>query len=415
MHGTYFLICSFGILLWRLQIVGHSLGGGTAALLTYTLREQKEFATAACVTFAPAACMTWELAESGRHFATSIINGADLVPSFSAASVDDLRVEVTASAWINDLRSQIEQTRILSTVYRSASALGSRLPSIASARARVAGAGAILRPVSNGTQVVVTRAKSVAQAALRRPPLHLSSWSCIGPRYRKQASFPNSRIEENIEQQTTTITENGHARLKETITVETTEIITSEEAAGWSSDPECSRASKLPHTDGMEVNGDDSDEDISDQRKPEESMTEYELWQQLENELYKPRSDEEAEMENEIREEENAAASSAAQEGTEVTPQGALTETKESQRFYPPGKIMHIVTLHPEEEMGDEEDAHTNHDCKIEIYSTPRSLYGKLRLSQSMINDHYMPIYRRNIEQLISILEKDCHGDGSIS
>ncbi|XP_042396071.1 uncharacterized protein LOC121986267 isoform X1 [Zingiber officinale] len=400
---------------FKLKIVGHSLGGGTAALLTYTLREQKEFATAACVTFAPAACMTWELAESGRHFATSIINGADLVPSFSAASVDDLRVEVTASAWINDLRSQIEQTRILSTVYRSASALGSRLPSIASARARVAGAGAILRPVSNGTQVVVTRAKSVAQAALRRPPLHLSSWSCIGPRYRKQASFPNSRIEENIEQQTTTITENGHARLKETITVETTEIITSEEAAGWSSDPECSRASKLPHTDGMEVNGDDSDEDISDQRKPEESMTEYELWQQLENELYKPRSDEEAEMENEIREEENAAASSAAQEGTEVTPQGALTETKESQRFYPPGKIMHIVTLHPEEEMGDEEDAHTNHDCKIEIYSTPRSLYGKLRLSQSMINDHYMPIYRRNIEQLISILEKDCHGDGSIS
>jgi len=61
---------------------------------------------------------------------------------------------VTASAWINDLRNQIEQTRILSTVYRSASALGSRLPSIATARAKVAGAGAILQPVSNGTQVL---------------------------------------------------------------------------------------------------------------------------------------------------------------------------------------------------------------------------------------------------------------------
>lgn len=60
---------------------------------------------------------------------------------------------MTASAWLNDLRNQIERTRILSTVYRSASALGSRLPSIASARAKVAGAGAILRPVSNGTQV----------------------------------------------------------------------------------------------------------------------------------------------------------------------------------------------------------------------------------------------------------------------
>lgn len=41
-----------------------------------------------------AACMTWELAESGRHFITSVVNGADLVPTFSAASVDDLRSEV---------------------------------------------------------------------------------------------------------------------------------------------------------------------------------------------------------------------------------------------------------------------------------------------------------------------------------
>lgn len=64
-------------------------------------------------------------------------------------------LQVTASAWINDLRNQIEQTRILSTVYRSASALGSRLPSIAAAREKVAGAGAILRPVSNGTQVLI--------------------------------------------------------------------------------------------------------------------------------------------------------------------------------------------------------------------------------------------------------------------
>lgn len=41
-----------------------------------------------------AACMTWELAESGCEFITSVINGADLVPTFSAASVDDLRTEV---------------------------------------------------------------------------------------------------------------------------------------------------------------------------------------------------------------------------------------------------------------------------------------------------------------------------------
>ena len=38
--------------------------------------------------------MTWDLAESGKHFITTIINGSDLVPTFSAASVDDLRTEV---------------------------------------------------------------------------------------------------------------------------------------------------------------------------------------------------------------------------------------------------------------------------------------------------------------------------------
>jgi hypothetical protein len=38
--------------------------------------------------------MTWELAESGKHFVTTIVNGADLVPTVSTASIDDLRSEV---------------------------------------------------------------------------------------------------------------------------------------------------------------------------------------------------------------------------------------------------------------------------------------------------------------------------------
>lgn len=41
-----------------------------------------------------AACMTWDLAESGEHFVTTIINGSDLVPTFSTSSIDDLRTEV---------------------------------------------------------------------------------------------------------------------------------------------------------------------------------------------------------------------------------------------------------------------------------------------------------------------------------
>ncbi|GJW23365.1 hypothetical protein Tco_0033987, partial [Tanacetum coccineum] len=77
----------------------------------------------------PDACMTWEWAES-----------------------DDLRTEVTTSSWLNDLRDQIEQTRVLNIVFRSATALRSQLPSMANARAKVAGAGAMLRPISSSTQ-----------------------------------------------------------------------------------------------------------------------------------------------------------------------------------------------------------------------------------------------------------------------
>lgn len=51
----------------------------------------------------------------------------------------------------------MECTRVLNVVYRSATALGSRLPSIANARARIAGAGALLLPVSSSTQVSVAR------------------------------------------------------------------------------------------------------------------------------------------------------------------------------------------------------------------------------------------------------------------
>ncbi|KAL8124953.1 hypothetical protein AgCh_012578 [Apium graveolens] len=75
-------------------------------------------------------CMTWELAESGKHFIATIINGSDLVPTFSTASVDDLRSEVTSSSWYNDLLDQVEHTRVLNVFYRSATALGSRLPTM---------------------------------------------------------------------------------------------------------------------------------------------------------------------------------------------------------------------------------------------------------------------------------------------
>ncbi|XP_073106661.1 uncharacterized protein [Elaeis guineensis] len=138
---------------FNIKIIGHSLGGGTAALLTYILREHKEFSSSTCVTFAPAACMTWDLAESGKHFITTIINGSDLVPTFSSASIDNLRSEVTASSWLNDLRDRIKQTRFLNVIYRSVTTLGSHLPWKSRSRARVGGTDTLRQPVSNSSEL----------------------------------------------------------------------------------------------------------------------------------------------------------------------------------------------------------------------------------------------------------------------
>ncbi|KAM0912175.1 hypothetical protein ACQ4PT_012886 [Festuca glaucescens] len=404
---------------YKIKVVGHSLGGGTAALLTYVLREQQEFASATCVAFAPAACMTWELAESGEHFITTVINGADLVPTFSAAAVDDLRSEVTASAWLNDLRHQIEQTRILSTFYRSASALGSRLPSMANAKARVAGAGAILRP---GTQVVMRRARSVAQAAWTRPGLQLSSWACIGPRRRNTTSSTSIVTSEEIATSTTSGGSESTSLLSET-TVETTQIVRSETSQYAASEEVQSSITASDAVSTLDDKVDSDGEDIIDHHVDEDRISDVELWQQLENELYRKREEEddivEDLTENNIAEEVGG------------TAQDVLSETneKEVHRFYPPGKIMHIVTSRKlavvdeeTEAVIDEEENAIHHDeepiilpddttgeseTSIGIYLTPRSLYGKLRLSKMMINDHYMPIYRRNIEQLVAELEKD--------
>ncbi|KAJ4844976.1 hypothetical protein Tsubulata_011710 [Turnera subulata] len=376
----------------NVKIVGHSLGGGTAALLTYILREQKEFSSSICVTFAPAACMTWDLAESGKNFITTVINGSDLVPTFSTASIDDLRSEVTASSWLNDLRDQVEHTRVLNVVYRSATALGSRLPSIASAKARVAGAGALLHPVSTGTQVVMKRAQNVAQAVARTRP-SLSSWSCMGPRRRSVAPLLNSKVEDLPE--ASVVSDTSETLVTE---VQIIDMVQSE-----------------PNFSGRNGSGDgDTEEDeplISEHgvitSSTMEDVTEGELWYELEKELHRQETEidihaqeEEAAAAKEITEEENVLAN-AAETNTPIS----SAEASESIRFYPPGKIMHIVPL----PMPDT----TNPDCdgpaeeNVGVYETPRELYSKIRLSRTMINDHYMPMYKKMMELLISKLEDD--------
>ncbi|KAH7844725.1 hypothetical protein Vadar_031011 [Vaccinium darrowii] len=357
---------------FKVKIVGHSLGGGTAALLTYILREQKEFSSSTCVTFAPAACMTWDLAESGEQFVTTIINGSDLVPTFSTSSIDDLRSEVTASSWLNDMRDQIEHTRVLNVVYRSATALGSRLP-------RVAVAGALLQPVSSSTQVVMKRAHNVAQAVVRTRS-SLSSWTCMGARRRSVGPLSNPKEEDSA----------GAAliveRMSETLV---TQVVTS--------DPTMTRAVTCG-------SGHDDDSDAED-------MTESELLLELEKELHgdgfeanvtaKDEEEEAAAAEKEITEEEKAFAHNALESKKPIS----SSDISESHRFYPPGKIMHMVSM-PFPDSSDSGNDGAAEES-VGIYRTSRELYSKLRLSRTMINDHYMPMYKRTMERLIRELEMD--------
>ncbi|TYI64285.1 hypothetical protein E1A91_D09G077700v1 [Gossypium mustelinum] len=390
---------------YQVKIVGHSLGGGTAALLTYILREQKEFASSTCFTFAPAACMTWDLAESGKHFITTIINGSDLVPTFSAASVDDLRTEVTASSWLNDLRDQVERTRVLNVVYRSATALGSRLPSIASAKARVAGAGALLRPVTSSTKVVMKGAQNVAQAVVRSRS-SLSSWSCMGPRRRNVGPALNAKGDDMTE--ASVVSErSSEAFVTEVDTIDPVQTSVECNSGGGCGGSGC----------------DDTDEDeplITMDRvittSTVDEITGGELWYELEKELKRRASEvdlqaraEEAAVAKEITEEETVIADTSSESKKTVSSSDAL----ENHQFYPPGRIMHIVSipsLDPSGKLDDDDgdgDGDGSNDERVGIYETPRELYSKIRLSRTMINDHYMPMYKKMMELLISELQKD--------
>uniref|UniRef100_A0A175YPJ6 Fungal lipase-like domain-containing protein n=1 Tax=Daucus carota subsp. sativus TaxID=79200 RepID=A0A175YPJ6_DAUCS len=390
---------------YQVKIVGHSLGGGTASLLTYILREQKEFSSTTCITFAPAACMTWELAESGKHFITTIINGSDLVPTFSTASIDDLRSEVTASSWYNDLLDQVEHTRVLNVFYRSATALGSRLPTMASARERVASASALLRPVSNSTQAsslvqlygVMRRAQNVAEAVVRSRST-LASWSCMGARRRTVASLPSPKEEDSPE--TSLLGERSSSRSLHPFKSETANRVPDANRVKGST----SRG-VLGHDETDEEEEVLTDTRVSSSASNMGDMSEGEFLYELEMELQRGDNGAEQKVQQKagITKEEIELAVE-----TDTKPITSTSDVVENLHLYPPGRIMHIITVVTSEASDSGQDHITEeHEHKhVSIYETNRELYSKLRLSKTMVNDHYMPMYKKMIELLIKELEK---------
>ncbi len=68
-------------------------------------------------------------------------------------------------------------------------------------------------------------------------------------------------------------------------------------------------------------------------------MNEVELWQQLEHELYESTEGEDTDVVKEMREVEAAAMAEVGEYQQEIT----ALETKEVHRFFPAGKIVHMI------------------------------------------------------------------------
>jgi hypothetical protein len=93
---------------YTLKVVGHSMGGGTAAMATMMMRESiPELADATCLAVACPACMTLELAQCCRDYVTTLINGTDIVPTFCSGSIDVLREDVTQSSWYAEFQRDL--------------------------------------------------------------------------------------------------------------------------------------------------------------------------------------------------------------------------------------------------------------------------------------------------------------------
>jgi hypothetical protein len=73
-------------------------------LSTRSAASSPELADATCLAVACPACLTLELAQCCSEYVTTLVNGADIVPTFCSGSIDALREDVTRSSWFAGAR-----------------------------------------------------------------------------------------------------------------------------------------------------------------------------------------------------------------------------------------------------------------------------------------------------------------------
>jgi hypothetical protein len=118
-----------------------------------------------------------------------------------------------------------------------------------------------------------------------------------------------------------------------------------------------------------------------------------------------PDSDSESESELEITRESKEPESS--KMPLELLADANLDLSAEGPQMFPPGRIMHMVVLPaPDRDPASEAGPSVHEEELVDVYETPRELYGKIRLAKSMIRDHYMPKYIKTLQILIDKFAK---------
>lgn len=245
------------------------------------------------------------------------------------------------------------------------------------------------------------RAQNVAEAVVRSRST-LSSWSCMGARRRTVASLPTK--EEHMPE--TSLLSDRSPR-----------------------PPKSEAVNRVPDANHVKLNTsrvisghDETDEDeelvadnrvsrVSSSTSNMEDISEGEFLYELEMELQRG----ENEAGKKAQEEAAGAAKGITKEeielavATDTKPITSASDIAENLHLYPPGRIMHIISVVSSDASDSGQDHPTEeHEQKpaVGIYETNRELYSKLRLSKTMVNDHYMPMYKKMIELLIRELEK---------
>lgn len=239
------------------------------------------------------------------------------------------------------------------------------------------------------------RAQVVAEAVVKTRS-SISLWACMGPRRRAVLSHSDAKADDLPE-----------APL---IAETTSESVISEVIISSTSDT--SKVEYCSSRDNGTTGHDETDEEeekVVDASTIEE-ITEGELWYELEKELQRRESEVHAEIQEEDEEEEAVVEEITEEEkafsGT-VESHAAISpsDVSDNLHFYPPGRIMHIICT-PSAESSSQEHDYVAEE-KVGMYETQRELYSKLRLSRTMINDHYMPMYKKMMELLIKQLQEE--------